>query len=65
MKQIFFSLFLCLSTGEPNNVGDDGEHCVEMYSGTGDWNDNWCEKGSGYICKQSGKVSIAPMGGGT
>ncbi|XP_077970679.1 uncharacterized protein LOC144425162 [Styela clava] len=38
------------NSGEPNNVGENGEDCVEIYP-DGKWNDNECVKEQGYMCK--------------
>ena len=38
--------------GEPNNsLGSGGEHCAEMHTGSGDWNDIPCALARAYICE--------------
>ncbi|XP_077993987.1 macrophage mannose receptor 1-like [Glandiceps talaboti] len=53
--------------GEPNNAGDNGEHCVNAESEhhrVGTWNDVDCANMYGYICKKykysQGGVTTAP-----
>ncbi|XP_068210370.1 macrophage mannose receptor 1-like isoform X2 [Palaemon carinicauda] len=40
--------FINWQTGEPNN---GREECVEMYPGSGHWNDNVCNNARPFICK--------------
>ncbi|KAJ8036335.1 Macrophage mannose receptor 1 [Holothuria leucospilota] len=46
--------YLNWASGEPNNAGEEGEHCAEMYVSSGMWNDVDCNKALGYICKKNG-----------
>ncbi|XP_033107417.1 macrophage mannose receptor 1-like isoform X2 [Anneissia japonica] len=48
--------YLNWNAGEPNNVGALGEHCLELYSKTGLWNDQSCSNTLGYICKKDGYI---------
>ncbi|XP_033624558.1 macrophage mannose receptor 1-like [Asterias rubens] len=45
--------FLNWNAGEPNDF-EDGEHCSELYTSNGRWNDIPCERTMGYICKKDG-----------
>ena len=49
------TLFSFVSTGEPNDF-EDGEHCSELYTSNGRWNDIPCERTMGYICKKDGEL---------
>ncbi|NXW51003.1 CL17A protein, partial [Nyctiprogne leucopyga] len=40
------------NSGEPNNVGHDGEDCATIYS-TGHWNDVPCSNAESWICERS------------
>uniref|UniRef100_A0A8D2IVV1 Macrophage mannose receptor 1 n=1 Tax=Varanus komodoensis TaxID=61221 RepID=A0A8D2IVV1_VARKO len=42
--------FVNWNTGEPSS--HNSEHCVEMYSSSGTWNNAYCSTYLGYICKQ-------------
>ncbi|XP_071507011.1 macrophage mannose receptor 1-like [Diadema antillarum] len=48
--------YLNWNVDEPNNY-EDGEHCVEIYAGNGKWNDFFCDRGLGYICKKNGYLT--------
>ncbi|XP_063953416.1 macrophage mannose receptor 1-like isoform X1 [Lytechinus pictus] len=48
--------YLNWSPDEPNNY-DPGEHCVQIYYATGQWNDFFCDREIGYICKKNGYLT--------
>ncbi|XP_071940974.1 macrophage mannose receptor 1-like [Antedon mediterranea] len=48
--------YLNWNAGEPNNAGTLGEHCLELYTNTGVWNDQACGDTLGYICKKNGYI---------
>ncbi|KAG2466118.1 MRC1 protein, partial [Polypterus senegalus] len=51
------------NTGEPNNSGDSGEHCVMMFHSireTGRWNDGGCESALGFVCYKKKSSDIPP-----
>lgn len=50
-------MFVLFQSGEPNGF-ENGEKCVEIYTGSGFWNDLYCDHEKGFACKKF--ANIAP-----